>query len=255
MKTWLTPLSLSLAVLLVGGLWLHGQNVATPVTGLGKDKEKEKGTVSTSGSATVAVMPDAVRVFFSVDNLNPTVKAARDENDAKFVKVKKALAELKIEDLKLKTVEQHLQAEYTFHNNQRNFVGYRAVHQFTVLLCDSDVTRLSVNAGRVLDTGLENGANGLERIVFFKKDDTALRREALTKATEDAIANAKALCAGAKVAVLETLRVDGSPEYRVYGGGNRNNSYVQSARVTDDTSSAVPGQIEITCRVSITCAY
>lgn len=252
MKTWLTPLAVSLTVVLTGSIWLHGQNVPAPAAALAKDKEKR--TVSTSGSATVAVMPDAVRVFFSVDNLNPTVKAAREENDAKFAKVKKALADLKIEDLKMKTVEQHLQAEYSFHNNQRNFLGYRALHQFTVLLCDTDVTRLSLNAGRVLDTGLENGANGLERIVFFKKDDAVLRREALTKATEDAIANAKALCAGAKAEVLETVRLDGSPEYRVYGG-NRNNSYVQSARVSDETSSAVPGQIEITCRVTITCAY
>lgn len=252
MKTWLAPLTLSLAFLLIGGLWLHGQNVPPPAPAIAKDKEKR--TVSTTGSATITVMPDAVRVFFSVDNLNPTVKVAREENDAKFAKVKKALADLKIDDLKLKTVEQHLQAEYNHLNNQRNLLGFRAVHQFTVLLCDTDVTRLSINAGRILDTGLENGANGLDRIVFFKKDDTAQRREALTKATEDAIANAKALCAGARADVLETVRLDGSPEYRVYGG-NRNNSYVQSARVTDDTSSAVPGQIEITCHVSITCAY
>jgi len=254
MKTWLTPLALALAVLLAGGIWLHAQNVSTPAPVPGKDKEKEKRTVSTIGSATVTVMPDAVRVFFSVDNLNPTVKAAREENDAKFAKVKKALADLKIDDLKIKTVEQTLQAEYDHRRDPQVFRGYRAVHQFTVLLCDTDATRLSLNAGRILDTGLENGANGLERIVFFKKDDTALRREALTKATEDAIANAKALCAGAKADVLETVRLDGSPEYRFYGG-NRNNAYVQSARVSDDTSSAVPGQIEITCRVSITCAY
>jgi uncharacterized protein YggE len=252
MKNWLSPLALSLAVLALGAIWLHGQNVPAPVPVGGKEKEKR--TVSTTGSATVAVMPDAVRVFFSVDNLNPTVKAAREENDARFAKVKKALADLKIDDLKMKTVEQHLHAEYSFQGNQRHFQGYRAMHQFTVLLCDTDVTRLSINASRVLDTGLESGANGLERIVFLKRDDTALRREALTKATQDAIANAKALCAGAKADVLETMRLDGSPEYRVYGG-NRNNAYVQSARVSDDTGSAVPGQIEITCRVSITCSY
>src|SRR5262249_34548739 len=140
MKTWLTPLAVSLTFVLAGSFWLHGQNVPPSAAALGKEKEKR--TVSTTGSATVAVMPDAVRVFFSVDNLNPTIKAAREENDAKFTKVKKALAELKIEDLKMKTVEQHLQAEYNYRNDQRTFLGYRAVHQFTVLLCDTDATRL-----------------------------------------------------------------------------------------------------------------
>ena len=52
---------------------------------------------------------------------------------------------------------------------------------------------MSSDASRVLDTVLENGANNVQRIAFFKADDSALRREAMSKAVETAITNARSL--------------------------------------------------------------
>ena len=48
MNKWYAPLALTLGVVLVGGMWLHGQPNPAPAS-----KEKEKRTVTTSGSATI----------------------------------------------------------------------------------------------------------------------------------------------------------------------------------------------------------
>src|SRR5262249_46371744 len=161
-------------------------------------------TINTAGSATLRVKPDSARVFFSVQTIAPTIKASRADNNAKFNKVTSALQALKIDGLKMKTADVSLEPVYNQRNlEEPNLTGYRVTHQFTVLLTDADAEKLSNDSGRVLDTVLENGANIVQRIVFFKADDTALRREAMAKAVENAVANAKALATGANMKLAD----------------------------------------------------
>src|SRR5260370_34198529 len=92
-------------------------------------------------------------------------------------------------------------------------LGYRVTNSFSVLVLDKDTTRLSTNAGRVLDTALENGANFVQRMVAFRHDDAEIKRDGLTKAVEDALANAKAIAAGAKVRISGSFALNGQPQY------------------------------------------
>lgn len=255
MQRWIAPLVLALGLLLVGGVWLQGQPAKGPVAA----DPKEKRTINTSGTFTIRAKPDSARVFFSIQTIAATVKAARQENNGKFNKVTAALQALQIDGLKMKTADVNLEPVYHRGNNddQPRITGYRVTHQFTVLLNNADANRLSNDAGRVLDTVLENGANIVQRIVFFKADDSALKLEAMTKAVENAVANAQALATGAGAKLTGTIALSGSPEY--WGRGNDN--VVQQAFVPalggggGDDTHVVAGEVIITCQVNVTCTY
>jgi len=252
MNRWIAPFALTVGMLLVGGVLLRGQAPKGP------DESKEKRMINTSGTATVRVKPDSARVFFSIQTMAATVKAAREENNGKFNKVTAALNALKVTDLKMKTADVSIEpvVRHRGDDDVPKITGYRVTHQFTVLLKDADVEKLSSDAARVLDTVLENGANTVQRIVFFKVEDSALRREAMSKAVENAVANAKALAAGANVKLADTVAITGNPEYSYWG---RNNDNVQQAGVPagggGDDTHVVAGDVIITCQVSVTCTY
>src|SRR4051812_16222275 len=152
-----------------------------------------KHTVLTTGSATVRTHPDSGRVFFGVQTLASTVKAARADNSAKTEKVLAALGALKIPDLKMKSSDIRVELVQSQQRSDElpRILGYRVTHSFTVLAQNEDPDKLSAITNRVLDTALDNGANLVEQVVFFKQDDRAARREALTRAVQDATANAE----------------------------------------------------------------
>ena len=254
MKTSWTAAALAFVVVLGTALFLRGQQAETP-TGV---PTTEKGTITTSGTATLKVKPDAVHVYFGVQTIGKTVKAAREENSEKCKKLIAALNALGIADLKMKTADINVDLVQSRVNDDTKVpetVGYRVTNSFSVLVQDKDAAKLSQNASRVLDTALENGANFVQRMVVFRHDDAEIKRDGLTKAVEDALANARAIAAGAKVQVGSILALNGQPEY-AYGQGQcgLTNTLVVGGQGIGDTPVIV-GDLEITIRVSVTCTY
>ena len=96
----------------------------------------------------------------------------------------KGLTDLKIPDLKSKSDNVTVQ-QITENNSGRelpHLLGYHITNTFTVLVENEDRTKLSNDAGRVLDAVLENSSTGVSQITFFKKgtDVAKLKREAIT---------------------------------------------------------------------------
>jgi uncharacterized protein YggE len=244
----------ALVGVLATALFLRGQQAAAPVA----EAKTERGTITTAGTATLKVKPDAARVSFGVQTIGKTVKAAREENSTQCKKLIAALNALRIPDLKMKTADINVDLVQTQQSDITKLpevLGYRVTNSFSVLVLDKDTTRLSNNAGRVLDTALENGANFVQRMVAFRHDDTDIKRDGFTKAVEDALANAQAIAAGAKVRVSGTFALNGQPEYS-FGQGQcgLTTTLVAGGEGAGDTPVIV-GDLEITIRVSVTCTY
>ncbi len=250
MKRWMI-LGCSLSGLFLTAIWLYAQSRPAPP----ESEKKEKHTISAAGSATVLVKPDSARVFFSVQTIGKTLKTARQENDTKTRAVLSALKELQIADLRSKTANVHVDIVESPRGEGvlPDILGYRVTNSFTVLVQDTDSAKLSTNASRILDTALENGANNVQQIVFFRKDEAAVRRQALSKAVEDALANAKALAVGAHVDVKDTIVIEGqSDNYYVQ---QQLNVPIRPSSFAGAETPVVAGDLEITCRVNITCTY
>jgi uncharacterized protein YggE len=254
MKLNLTMIGWTAAAFLAACLLVRGQPGARPAA----ETRKEPRTIHTAGTATVKIKPDSARVFFGVQTLTPAVKAAREQNSQKVQKFLEAVLALKIPDLKMKTTNLNVevvQSQQTDAARLPEIVGYRVTNTFSVLVKDRDAVRLGANASRVLDAALENGANLVQQIVFFKEDEAAIRRDALAKAVEEALANARAIASGARVQVLDTFRLEGQPEF-AYGPGQcgLTNTVVIGGPAAGETP-VIAGDLEVTCRVSVSCSY
>jgi len=251
MKQWTIVSGLTLSCLLAAVLFLRGQ----PSTMRGPEAEKDKHTINASGAATIRIKPDSARVFFGVQTIGKTVKEAREENSAKTKAVLDALKNLHIKDLKMKTSNVNVDLLQSHPGEAiSQIVGFRLTNSFTVLITDQDAAGLSSKASQVLDTALEAGANQVQQIVFFVRNEEEVTRQALTKAVEDALANAQALAAGAKVTIRDTVAISGQPEYYRYGGQMTQNSMPVGGLGGSETP-VVAGDLEISCRVNIECRY
>jgi uncharacterized protein YggE len=221
-----------------------------------------KHVLTVSGSGTVRVKPDSARLFFTVESFAEQVRTARTDNATKVQKIMKALADLNVPNLKSKSDNINVQQLVDRANGHQlpRVVGYHIRNSFTVLVENDDRARLGTDASHVLDTVLENGATGVSQITFFMKGVEAeqLRRQAMTKAVEDALANGRALLAGMNRNKLEPLTVSVTPR-SYYPDARIQNTLLQQAAPQpggDETSTAlVAGDLEFHCDVNLTCRY
>jgi len=252
--------------LLLGGFLLLGQRGVEPAFGQaikeGGDKAAKR-ELSVTGVGKVRIRPDLARLFFTIESYAEQIRGARVDNASRSQKVMKALLDLKIANLKAKSDNINVQQLVDHRNGQHlpQIIGYRVTNSFTVLVENEDRAKLGAQASLVLDTVLENGGTGISQIVFFKKgaDVEDVRRQALTKAVEDAIANGRAVLAGMNRNKLDPIMVSVTPQYHYPAGYATQNTLVQQAAPAaggDATASAlVAGELEFTCQVSMTCRY
>jgi uncharacterized protein YggE len=141
--------------------------------------------VTGQGEATTA--PDRARLSVSVEVRNIELKAAETKvNDT----ARGYLADLKslgIKDEDIATASYSVNPEYDYVNNQQKFRGYRAVRSIDVTV--RDLAKL----GDVLLRATKAGINQVNPPVLESSQIKASERAALTRATEDAQAQAKVI--------------------------------------------------------------
>ena len=257
MKRTLTIAALALGTAALGAwLWRDlawGQDRAEAA-----DKDKDKHTLNTSGTASIRVKPDSARVFFRVETYAAKIDGARAENNRVTREILDAIRGLKINNIKMKSANVNIALVTDRHKETAELpkvLGYHLTNTFTVLVEDEDAVKLAENAGRVLDAALEKGATGVDQVVFFKKDLEGVRRQALTKAVEDALANARALAAGAKRNVADVITIHGEPRYFFGGDMSTQNAMFPANPGGGGPTALVAGDLDVACHVSLTCRY
>ena len=245
--------TLALGLLMVGALAWTTQGARAQ----GSEPKAQQRTIHTTGSGTVRVRPDRARVFFGVQTHAATVKQARNQNAVLIKQVTDALNALKIPDLKMKSTNLTVELIQAEQDGTRvpKIIGYRVTNTFTALVQSSEPDRLGPLASRVLDAALENGANLVQQIVFFREELGPSKRQALTKAVEDARANADALASGAQERVKAVITIDGQPYFAYEPQQMMMNSVQLAAPAGGESTSLMAGEQEVNCSVSVTCTY
>jgi uncharacterized protein YggE len=225
-----------------------------------EEVKEDKRTLSTAGTGVIRIKPDSARVFFRVETIAPDIKSARDENAKKVKRVQNGLGALKIDGLKMKSDNVSVTLVYDSHTPHLlpKILGYKVTHSFTALITNEDPVKLSEGASKMVDASLEAGANAIEQVVFFRRQTNELRREALTKAVEDAMANARALAAGAKKMIIEPITIAGEPRYHFPATNQRFQNAINfdmPGGGDEGPTPLVAGELEITCTVNVTCRY
>jgi uncharacterized protein len=219
----------------------------------------EKREIITDGQAKMFVKPDSAKVLLGIVSLGETVSAAREENSGKIAKTFSALEKLKIPGLKISNPGYNVylvkenEYETTKTGKLPRILGYKVFQAFSVTLQDKDIESLSKNAGRIIDTGLENGINIINDMSFYSADDRQEQLEVKKLAVKAAIENAQAIAESAGV------RIEGYNEISTSSAYNTpQRPFVMQEKMGMDLSQSTPtsfaaGEVELDCTVQIRC--
>jgi uncharacterized protein YggE len=181
--------------------------------------------LSVSGSGTIEVSPDTLRVTASVITEGDTVEVARDRNAQIVQRALAGVKALKLTNTATKTLNYTMERvtrdatvglkadpskwdipwKAAVVDTERSHLeisfpvtlGYRATNSLTVRIQGSR-EKLSEGAGKIIDALMAAGCNQITSVVYTQeKDNTAPMREALTKAVKDAQTTAEAVAAAA----------------------------------------------------------
>lgn len=216
-------------------------------------------TISTDGEARIWIEPDRARVYLGIETMGETVALARDDNASKMSTVMAALKRLKIGGMLIKAPSYDVslvkEPEYDATRAGRlpKIIGYKVTQEFTVLLQSKDMVVLSKDGGRVVDTALNSGVNIIQKVQFFKEDDTQDRREAMRLAVKDAISNARAMAEAAGVSIKDYTTVSSSMHYWRPPMMTQMRQALAPAEEAGVPTTLVAGRIGVTCNVHLSC--
>lgn len=217
----------------------------------------------TVGKGTVYTDPDSVRVIFGIETTDRDLSAARRANESRTQQLLKALAALPIPEVRVKTLDAAVRTIPEWREDTRKIEGYRMRSQLTALATGKR-EQLGQWATRLADTGLANGANALIDVIFFLSDSSRAEREAISRATQNAKANAEALAAAMGVRIKQYGTVTCHPQRDYYyhwssywGWGGDYSGMRQVMQVSDAASATqmVAGQLEVTVTVNLAAVY
>ena len=191
------------------------------------------------GQATVSVTPDQAKVQFAVVTQAPTATAASTQNANQVTVLLAALRSVLGQNAELKTISYSLNPNY---NNPRDgsqpiVVGYTASNIVEVTVADLSAI------GKVIDTGIQAGANRVQGLQFSLKNDQPVRQQALKLATAQAKNHADAMASGLNLRTGSALSI----EEGVSTGIRPLNGVQTTASVTPIES----GQLDVSATVTL----
>jgi uncharacterized protein YggE len=182
------PLTLAVIVLLAG--------CAGPLqTGAG-DGETTDSTIAVSATGTATAEPDRAVVNVGVEATADAADDARAEVARDVEGVRAALADAGVPDANVTTTTFGIGPVYDYRQEERELVGYRAVHSLAV---ETEPDR----AGEVVDLAVGAGATNVDGVRFTLSDDrrAEVRATALDRAMSAARTDADGIAAATDLSV------------------------------------------------------
>ncbi len=162
--------------------------------------------IRVSAEAIIPVQPDRAEIDLGVITEARTAQAAAAQNAQRLEATLAALRKLLGPEAQIKTVSYALDPVHTYPKpgGPPAVVGYTASN--TVRVTTDELAQ----AGRIVDTAMEAGANTIHRLAFTLKDEQPVLAQALGQAAAHAREKAKTIAASLGVKIVRVLRVEES---------------------------------------------
>jgi len=227
----------ALMVLVAAGVW--SASAATENT--------DERLIHASGTGEITTTPDRAVISFTVETQDTDPKAAQAANAQIMDSVNRALKAAGIAANDMKTTGYNIWSETP---DSDKLLGsqkeiYHVTNTLRVTL--SDITR----TGEIIDIAVSNGANQVSSLYFTLSDEKEqqFRGEALTKAVEQARADADTVAAAAGVTITGVKDISiGGTYVPVY------NSYLKADAMEMGGAVSTPiesGEVTVTASVSV----
>lgn len=151
----------------------------------------EGAALTVTGSATVTLKADYVRVSVGVSTTAATVDEASTLNNAAIHQVIAALKEAGVAEEDIATSNYSVYAEHDFSTGVQRLAGYNVTNQLNVIIRDME------HIGATLDAATAAGANNIYNIEFLSTQAEAAQDEAMGYAVQDAMRRARLLAGAA----------------------------------------------------------
>ncbi|AFU58662.1 protein of unknown function DUF541 [Candidatus Nitrososphaera gargensis Ga9.2] len=250
-----------LVAVLVGSFPLTSRGAAAQESGLQHPVlHNNTSIVSATGTATTSVKPDKVSIAVGVETNGTSAEEAASKNADLIAQIIAALKELGITEDQIGTSNYNVFPVYQHKEPAevcimiyppppkcqpgQEIVGYRAVNSITVTL---DVDG-EIDAGEVIDTAIEAGANNVNGIYFFLSDERqeevrdSLIKEAIDSAKYRAEVAASAL--GYTISGVQSIHLNDVNFPIFYGRSALSESAVSSTPI-------MPGEQQVSTSVTV----
>ena len=163
-------------------------------------------TLNVQGNSEFDVAPDIAKIRFRVETQNLNAQEAQDKNKQIANAVHTALLEAGVRETELETTDFRLEKIQEWDQKEQRMVdkGYRASNAFVVTTKNLD------SVGKLLDVGVQAGANNVESLSFELSDvrSREVKTESLSKAARNAKEKAQALADGAGVSLGKVASIN-----------------------------------------------
>lgn len=200
-------------------------------------------TLSVDGEGIGIAAPDRATVTIGVTSQAADAGKAQNNNALTTEQVNKAIKALGIEAKDIQTNNYSFHPNYRTSDNRRHEIsGYTVNNSIIVIV--RDITK----TGQVIDAALNAGANEIHSLDFAASNTQTIRKEALTKAVQDARNKADILAQGLGKRIIGIKNVSESTGYLE---SRRYDNAMLTASKTAATTTIEPGSLSLTARVHI----
>ena len=207
--------------------------------------EKVQPSLSITATGTMAGQPDQAVIRFGVHSTSDRADMAMQANQRAMTQAFSVLAEAGIEGDNVATTSLALNPRYTHYqktdgNTPPEISGYEAHNNVLVTVTDLD------NLGRVLDSLVTSGVNGIDSVTFQISDTTELEQAARIKAAKEARAKAETYAEAIGTEITGVMSMSEA-------GGSRPQPYamMDMARASGNSVPMAAGTQDISVTVSV----
>ena len=158
--------------------------------------------VITSGSGLIQVEPNMAQLTMQLEALNRDGGAAKSDVDGRVNNFLEALKTLNIDEADVVASALQLSPSYEYHNQKRQFIGYRASR--TINLTLNKLEQLN----QLMDLALKSGIDQIGHIELKVDNEQKYQQQAITDSQQKAAALAKAY--GAALGPILQIEYQGS---------------------------------------------
>ena len=166
------------------------------------EKEPRPPSVTASGEAVITVEPDQAEIDIGVVTQAKNAPDAARENADKLSRVMTEVKKILGKSDEVKTASYSLTPNYRYpQGGKPDLVGYTATNVLRI-----KTVTLS-NVGKLIDAGMQSGANTISRLAFTLKDEQSAQLQALRLASQKAKVKADEIATALGLKIVRVLSV------------------------------------------------
>lgn len=202
--------------------------------------------INVSGTGSVSLQPDIVKISIGFDTQNEDVQEAINENTQKVESVKTALFAEGLTDGDIKTTGYSLYSSPKYYRDTTAAPDeYIYTVNYYLEITLNDLSKLNL----ILDTAVNNGANNISGITYDSTERTTAYDEARDLAIDDGYAKAEKIAEKLGVTLGNVDSISVSDDYAYYDYGMRGMGYGGGGEAATPTMN--PGLVDVTVSVSL----